>query len=200
MNSFVLCVSYAVQMLYSFMWLIDWMYNAAYVITISFSQMVDCKCLWRRYQLPPPSPTGTSGYLCCGSSNLHRVLASSQIVETYSSYFVVCPAVDLDDLLGGGVVTVDLLGGDVVTVTAGGGGRVTGGSGTLAWGCGSGLSMGTWVSPSCWSLGGSVTSTGTVGCTAGWMGSAGRYTTLSGCLWVVSSVSGVYCNRNNVKC
>ena len=77
-----------------------------------------------------PPPTGTSGYLCCGSSNLHRVFASSQIVETYSSYFVVCPAVDLNDLLGGGVVTVDLLGGDVVTVTAGSGGWLTGVGGT----------------------------------------------------------------------
>ena len=110
-----------------------------------------------------PPPTGTSGYLCCGSSNLHRVFASSQMVETYSVYFVVCPAVDLDDLLGGGVVTVELLGGDVVTITAGGGGRLTGVSGTSTWDCGSGLSMGTWAFSSCWSLGGSATVVGSVG-------------------------------------
>ena len=110
-----------------------------------------------------PPPTGTSGYLCCGSSNLHRVFASSQMVETYSVYLVVCPAVDLDDLLGGGVVPVELLGGDVVTITAGGGGRLTGVSGTSTWDCGSGLSTGTWAFSSCWSLGGSATVAGAVG-------------------------------------
>ena len=44
--------------------------------------------------------------MCRGSSILHNVLASSQIADTYSSYLVVFPAVDLDDLLTMGDVTV----------------------------------------------------------------------------------------------
>ena len=43
--------------------------------------------------------------MCRGSSILHNVLASSQIADTYSSYLVVFPAVDLDDLLTIGDVT-----------------------------------------------------------------------------------------------
>ena len=125
-------------------------------------------------------PSGASRYLCCGSSNLHRVFASSHIVETYSSNLLVFPAVDLNDLL----VAVG------VTVTVGGGGRTTGGGDTSM--CGSGSSL-SWVIGSlstCWSWGVSTALTGDIiGRAAGWLVSAGRYDILSGCLWSVFSSS-----------
>ena len=69
--------------------------------------------------------------MCHGSSILHNVLASSQIADTYSSYLVVFPAVDLDDLLTMG---------DVTAVT-GGAGWVSGRSGSVEAGSGSKVSV-----------------------------------------------------------
>ena len=129
-------------------------------------------CLWRGYQLPPP-PSGTSRYLCCGISILHRVFASSHIVETYSSYLLVFPVVDLDNLL----FAVG------ITVTIGGGGRMSGD--VIASICESGSSI-LWVTglcSTCWSWVVSIALTGTVvGHAAGWLSSAGQNVILSGCL------------------
>ena len=77
-----------------------------------------------------PPPSGTSRYLCCGSSILHRVFASSQMVVTYLSNLVVFPAVDLHDLLTAGGVAVTV--GDV--------GRASGNVGSLRGGSGFGIS------------------------------------------------------------